>query len=159
MTCAVELGRWRGRRQKTVGDVTKAKRARNSDLLNDPSSQAGSATPWATLRTKAPRPRRRKHSQAFARSCYGNEANSTPGRVREPDPLRGRISEASDALSESPHRFRQVVTITITHSEKSHIHRMKAWPYRQECRGHGPTKRIFFAGVACSLARCAGTNC
>ena len=24
----------------------------------------------------------------------------------------------------------------MTHSEKSHICQMKAWPYRQECRGH-----------------------
>ena len=26
-------------------------------------------------------------------------------------------------------------------SEKSHICQMKAWPYRQECRGHDPTKK------------------
>ena len=25
--------------------------------------------------------------------------------------------------------------------EKSHICQMKAWPYRQECRGHDPTKK------------------
>ena len=24
---------------------------------------------------------------------------------------------------------------------KSHIGQMRAWPYRQECRGHGPTKK------------------
>ena len=34
--------------------------------------------------------------------------------------------------------------MTMTHSEKSHIHRMKAWPYRQECRDHGPTKKNLF---------------
>ena len=33
------------------------------------------------------------------------------------------------------------MTMTMTHSEKSHIHRMKAWPYRQECRDHGPRKK------------------
>ena len=33
------------------------------------------------------------------------------------------------------------MTMTMTHSEKSHIHRMKAWPYRQECRDHGLTKK------------------
>ena len=33
------------------------------------------------------------------------------------------------------------MTMTMTHSEKSHIRRMKAWPYKQECRGHDPTKK------------------
>ena len=33
------------------------------------------------------------------------------------------------------------MTMTMTHSEKSHIRRMRAWPYRQECRGHDPTKK------------------
>ena len=33
------------------------------------------------------------------------------------------------------------MTMTMTHSEKSHISQMRAWPYRQECRGHGPTKK------------------
>ena len=33
------------------------------------------------------------------------------------------------------------MTMTMTHSEKSHIRRMKAWPYRQEWRGHDPTKK------------------
>ena len=41
------------------------------------------------------------------------------------------------------------MTMTMTHSEKSHIHRMKAWPYRQECRGHDPTKKNLFR--LCSL--------
>ena len=36
------------------------------------------------------------------------------------------------------------MTMTMTHSEKSHIYRMKAWPYRQECRDHGPTKKNLF---------------
>ena len=26
----------------------------------------------------------------------------------------------------------------MTHSDKSDIRKMKAWPYRQECRGHDP---------------------
>ena len=34
--------------------------------------------------------------------------------------------------------------MTMTHSKKSRIHRMKAWPYRQECRDHGPTKKNLF---------------
>ena len=33
------------------------------------------------------------------------------------------------------------MTMTMTHSEKSQICRMKAWPYRQECRGRDPTKK------------------
>ena len=53
----------------------------------------------------------------------------------------------------------QPMTMTVTHSEKPHIRRMKAWPYRQECRGHDPTKRICCAHEACSLARCACTDC
>ena len=36
------------------------------------------------------------------------------------------------------------MTMTMTHSERSRIHRMKAWPYRQECRDHGPTKKNLF---------------
>ena len=36
------------------------------------------------------------------------------------------------------------MTMTMTHSKKSRIHRMKAWPYRQECRDHGPTKKNLF---------------
>ena len=36
------------------------------------------------------------------------------------------------------------MTMTMTHSEKSHIRRMKAWPHRQECRGHDPTKKNLF---------------
>ena len=33
------------------------------------------------------------------------------------------------------------LTMTMTHSEKSNICQMKAWPYKQECRGHDPTKK------------------
>ena len=33
------------------------------------------------------------------------------------------------------------MTMTMTHSEKSHIGQMRAWPYRQECRGHGHHKK------------------
>ena len=33
------------------------------------------------------------------------------------------------------------MTMTMTHSEKSYINQMRAWPYRQECRGHGPSKK------------------
>ena len=35
----------------------------------------------------------------------------------------------------------ETMTMTMTHSEKSHICQMRAWPYRQERRGHGPTKK------------------
>ena len=40
--------------------------------------------------------------------------------------------------------FGMTMTMTMTHSKKSRIHRMKAWPYRQECRDHGPTKKNLF---------------
>ena len=30
--------------------------------------------------------------------------------------------------------------MTMTHSEKSRINQMRAWPYRQECRDHGHKK-------------------
>ena len=50
-------------------------------------------------------------------------------------PSNVRISENSTG---------RVVTMTMTHSEKSHIRRMKAWLYRQECRGHDPTKKNLF---------------
>ena len=38
----------------------------------------------------------------------------------------------------------KTMTMTMTHSEKSLIYQMKAWPYRQECRGHGPAKKNLF---------------
>ena len=41
-------------------------------------------------------------------------------------------------------RTKVTMTMTTTHSEKSHIRRMKAWRYRQECRGHDPTKKNLF---------------
>ena len=34
--------------------------------------------------------------------------------------------------------------MTMTHSEKSHINQMRAWPYRQEYRDHGPSKKNLF---------------
>ena len=37
--------------------------------------------------------------------------------------------------------FRFLLGHDMTHSEKSHIGQMRAWPYRQERRGHGPTKK------------------
>jgi len=33
------------------------------------------------------------------------------------------------------------MTMTMTHSEKSHIRQMQAWPYRQERRDRDPTKK------------------
>ena len=33
------------------------------------------------------------------------------------------------------------MTMTMTHSEKSDIRQMKAWLYRQECRGHDTAKK------------------
>ena len=33
------------------------------------------------------------------------------------------------------------MTMTMTHSEKSRINQMRAWPYRQECRDHGLSKK------------------
>ena len=48
------------------------------------------------------------------------------------------------------------MTMTMTHSEKSHIRRMKAWPYKQECRGHDPTRKQSVALMRLALlARCA----
>ena len=32
----------------------------------------------------------------------------------------------------------------MTHPEKSRINQMRAWPYRQECRDHGPSKKNLF---------------
>ena len=36
------------------------------------------------------------------------------------------------------------MTMTMTHSEKSRINQMRAWPYRQQCRDHGPSKKNLF---------------
>ena len=48
------------------------------------------------------------------------------------------------------------MTMTMTHSEKSRIHRMKAWPYRQECRGPWPHKKK--SVVLVELARWQGVQ-
>ena len=43
-----------------------------------------------------------------------------------------------------PHSFSEVLysmTMTMTHSEKSNICQMKAWPDKQGCRGRDPTKK------------------
>ena len=45
------------------------------------------------------------------------------------------------------------MTMTLTHSEKSDIRQMKAWPYRQECRVMTPQKRICCADEACSFGK------
>ena len=42
---------------------------------------------------------------------------------------------------------------TVTHSEKSHIRRIKAWPCRQEYRVRTPRKRICCADEACSIGK------
>ena len=47
-------------------------------------------------------------------------------------------------LQASELRSNSTMTMTMTHSEKSHIRRMKAWPHRQECRGHDSTKKKLF---------------
>ena len=44
-------------------------------------------------------------------------------------------------LMRNPTSSEKLTSMTMTHSEKSHIRRMKAWPHRQECRGHDPTKK------------------
>ena len=51
--------------------------------------------------------------------------------------------EKADTLEDlaTSRSITEALTFTMTHSEKSHICRMKAWPYRQECRGHDPTKK------------------
>ena len=56
------------------------------------------------------------------------------------------VAQAHDEREAEKQREMNMKEImTMAHSEKSHIHRMKAWPYRQECRGHGPTiKNLFY---------------
>ena len=36
------------------------------------------------------------------------------------------------------------MTMTMTHSEKSRINRIRSWPYRQERRDHGSKKKNLF---------------
>ena len=36
---------------------------------------------------------------------------------------------------------------------------MRAWPYRQERRGHGPTKRICLTGKTCSVGKVQKSLC
>ena len=46
--------------------------------------------------------------------------------------------ERDDATKFDPVIFDELegwMTMTMTHSEESHIGQMRAWPYRQECRG------------------------
>ena len=53
-------------------------------------------------------------------------------------------------------RHTMTMTMTMTHSEKSRINQMRAWPYRQECRDHGPTKKNLVLLV--ELARWQGVQ-
>ena len=50
--------------------------------------------------------------------------------------------------------------MTMTHSEESSdIRQMKAWPYKQECRGHDPAKKESVVLMKLALlARCAQTQ-
>ena len=66
---------------------------------------------------------------------------------------RGRVDPCQADLRDSPGAFGDLgesgldtkrTQRQMTYSEKSHIRRMKAWPYRQECRGHDPTKKNLF---------------
>ena len=53
----------------------------------------------------------------------------------------GRARKWAEIWTLLAEQDQETMTMTITHSEKSHINQMRAWPYRQECRGHGPTKK------------------
>ena len=44
-------------------------------------------------------------------------------------------------IDDRTHLRRLTMTMTMTHSEKSNFCQMKAWPHRQECWGHDPTKK------------------
>ena len=49
--------------------------------------------------------------------------------------------------------------MTMTLREVQHPS-MKAWPYRQECRGHDPAEKESVALMKLALlARCAQTHC
>ena len=54
---------------------------------------------------------------------------------------KGSGGKSNKKNSESKDTEKETMTMTMTHSEKSHIGQMRAWPYRQECRGHGSTKK------------------
>ena len=62
--------------------------------------------------------------------------------IQDHGPLKIHLWRNCGFLSLPSYRKRlQAMTMTMTHSEKSNICQMKAWPYRQECRGHDPTKK------------------
>ena len=70
------------------------------------------------------------------------------------------VQRASTAVSCLISKLTMTMTMTMTHSEKSDIRQMKAWPYRQECRGHDPAKKESVVLVKFALlARCAQTHC
>ena len=60
---------------------------------------------------------------------------------------------------ETCQRWQEAMTMTMTHSEKSHIRRMKAWPYKQECRGHDLTKKNLFYWWNLLIGKVCKYNC
>ena len=72
----------------------------------------------------------------WSKSQHGTKQYSTQHNSTEMSP---RVIATSISDKEHPCLVRAIkqepddgVIVTMTHAEKSHIHRMKAWPYRQE---------------------------
>ena len=107
------------------------------------------------------RPRRilfaQEHHLAGARNNFSRRSASgvSPSRSRSevPSSSKGRrpvvlpwplLSCSRMTIHKCSWQIICSVTMTMTHSEKSHIRRMKAWPHKQECRGHDPTEKNLF---------------
>ena len=79
---------------------------------------------------------------------------------RQSADTRSLPSMAHTMSNTSRRASRLVMTMTMTHSEKSNIRQMKAWPYRQECWGHDPAKKESVVLMKLALlASCAQTHC
>ena len=67
------------------------------------------------------------------------------GDTQNPAPPKRRgqkkPSERKLLCKQGDNTYSVCLTMTMTHSEKSNINQMSAWPYRQECRDHGPSKK------------------
>ena len=85
----------------------------------------------------------------------------TETRDNESDTGRKHLHRSREYRKKTTWRSEdQTMTMTTTHSDKSDIRQMKAWPYRQECRGHDPAKKESVVLMKLVLlARCAQTHC
>ena len=130
MVMCEQMWSWTMRRQRLsdVGDA--AGGGHGPHVLPAVTSQAAAQHSKATAKATAT-PKTRL-AQASRTSGASSSSSSTTSSSQ---------GQGSESRCRKRRAMTMTMTMTMTHSEKSHIGQMRAWPYRQERRGHGPTKK------------------